>query len=180
MLPPSPTWSTTHICHPEAGQSHLESKRNMPTNVREDLADKLPSVAELVGHGEIELLALPSNLRYGQATYRRGGVNYRALPEAPPEATRQATLDVHWTATIRATSSAYRQATARATRSAQPRAAVRAQYDVPLPTPRRIPPRIADGVHREVPLQIARRVSSGASRQAISGATRGTASQVGV
>ena len=48
-------------------------------NVREDLANRRPSVAELVGHGEIERLALPSNLRYGQAIYKRGGVEFIEL-----------------------------------------------------------------------------------------------------
>jgi len=40
---------------------------------------KRPSVAELVGTAEIERLALPSNLRYGQAIYRRGGVEFTQL-----------------------------------------------------------------------------------------------------
>jgi hypothetical protein len=44
----------------------------MQRKVGEDSANKRPSVAELVGHGEIERLALPSNLRYGRAIYRRG------------------------------------------------------------------------------------------------------------
>jgi hypothetical protein len=103
----------------------------------------------------------------------------QGLPEAHPEATHQATVDVHWTAAIRATSSAYRQATARATRSAQSRAAARAPDHAPIPAPPRAPPQTASGVYPGIPLQIARRVSSRASRQAISGTTWGTAYRVG-
>jgi hypothetical protein len=51
----------------------------MPMNVREDLPNKRPSVSELVGDGEIERLALPSNLHYGQAIYRRDGVEFIEL-----------------------------------------------------------------------------------------------------
>jgi hypothetical protein len=34
------------------------------------------SVARLVAHDEVKRLALPSNLRYGRAIYKRGGVEF--------------------------------------------------------------------------------------------------------
>jgi uncharacterized Zn finger protein len=41
-----------------------------------DSAREARSVAELVGGDAIARLALPSNLRYGRAIYRRGGVHF--------------------------------------------------------------------------------------------------------
>jgi uncharacterized Zn finger protein len=43
------------------------------------------TIAELLGGGNVRRLALPSNFRYGQAIFRRGGVEFMVLSSSKVE-----------------------------------------------------------------------------------------------